>query len=107
MNQSPTQLTHLANGRAEAARRRLAHKAAKEASVTLLEGGAKVYLDSPPGIGYVLELPNHRKFYYASSDQAEQMWFDRWQKDWAQGNLGWTKSERWKQRAAEAEAKAA
>lgn len=88
--------------KAKAARTRLATKAAKAASTIPLEGGAKIYRDSPPGIGYVLEFPNHRKFYYATSAQAEQMWFDRWQKDWAEGKLGWTKEERWKQRAAEA-----
>ncbi len=89
-----------ATSRAKAARTRLATKEAKAASMTLLDGGAKVYRDSPPGIGYVLEFPNHRKFYYMTSEQATQMWTDKWSKDWAEGKLGWTKGEAWKRKAA-------
>lgn len=56
-------------------------KAAKEASRTFLDGGAQAYLDSPPGIGFVLEFPNGWKKYYVTSEQAKEFWEQRYRVD--------------------------
>ena len=85
MTKTKEQMTHM---RTQAARKRLANKAAREASKEVLEGGAKVYHDSPPGIGIVLEFPNGRKCYYATSELAKEMWEKRYKKDYQEGRFG-------------------
>jgi hypothetical protein len=85
MTMTPAQM---AEGRTQAARKRLANKAARQATLEILEGGAKVYRDSPPGIGFVLEIPNGRKCYYMTSDQAKEMWVKRYKKDYSEGRFG-------------------
>ncbi len=41
-----------------------------------LEGGAVAYEDAPPGLGYVLLLPNGWKKYYRWLYQARAFWFN-------------------------------
>jgi hypothetical protein len=55
-------------------------KQAKLASVTHLEGGAVTYMDSPPGVGFVLEFRS-RKCYFATKDLAIEMWTKKYSKD--------------------------
>lgn len=43
-------------------------KADREASLVVLEDGSKVYPDSPPGIGWVLEKPGYNKKYMSTKD---------------------------------------
>lgn len=62
--------------RAEAARTRLANKAEREATKTALEGGALVYKDSPPGVGWVLKLPSGHKKYLSSFELASDSWLN-------------------------------
>lgn len=64
--------------KAKAARTRLARKEIRTESLTFLDGGAKLYLDGPPGIGVVVEFRS-RKCYYRDVQTA----LDGWYKDWA------------------------
>lgn len=73
MNHSPEHMTMM---KTEAARKRLANKAEREASKTTLEGGALVYKDSPPGVGWVLKLPSGHKKYLSSFELASDMWIN-------------------------------
>jgi hypothetical protein len=94
---------HRAKAAKAAADKRATNKAERETQTIHLPGGAKVYPDSPPGVGFVLEfpprrkpshgapLPLNRKCYYGTSKQAVHFWTHTWADDFGQkdeaGNL--------------------
>ena len=81
-NVSETRYDSIAQqGRKSLSKYRERAMAEKEASRETLEGGAKLYKDSAPGIGIVLEFPNGRKKYYMTSEQAKEFWFRDYRKD--------------------------
>lgn len=65
----------------KAARTRLLRKEVKLASETFLEGGARTYLDTLPGIGVVLEFPKGRKCYFHDTEQAISFWYKKYARD--------------------------
>lgn len=67
-----------AENKAKAARTRLLRSEKKAASLTHLEGGAKTYLDTLPGIGVVLEFPSKRKCYFANPQMAVDYWYRKY-----------------------------
>lgn len=75
MSFTPEQMSAL---RTQAARKRLATKAEKEAQTVILEGGAKVYPDSLPGVGWVLLLPVGHKCYMRSKDLCVDLWVTKY-----------------------------
>lgn len=66
--------------RAEGARKRLDRKEAQQESLTFLDGGAKLYLDTLPGIGVVVEFRS-RKCYFKDVQTALRGWYADWSKD--------------------------
>lgn len=75
---------HTERARKAAAGRKAAREARqrhREATQETLEGGATVYLDTPPGIGFVLQFPNGRKKYYMTKAQAIRFWIDVYRAD--------------------------
>lgn len=54
------------------------NKVSRAATRSTLEGGAQVYEDTPPGIGWVLEFPSGRKCYYKNREQAVHFWETEW-----------------------------
>ena len=69
---------HSPESRAKACRTRLIHKERKQASQTHLDGGAKTYLDTLPGIDVVLLFPTGRKCYFGSLELAVDAWYKRY-----------------------------
>jgi hypothetical protein len=65
----------------KAARTRLLRKEAKLASETFLDGGARTYLDTLPGIGVVLEFPKGRKCYFHDTQMAITFWYKKYARD--------------------------
>lgn len=66
---------------AGAARKRLQMKEDQARSLRVLPGGAKLYKDTLPGIGFVLEFPTGRKCYFMESEVAERLWDEKYRKD--------------------------
>ena len=56
------------------------NKAEREAKTEVLEGGAKVYPDSLPGIGWVLELLNSHKCYMGTREKVVELWVQKYSK---------------------------
>jgi hypothetical protein len=67
---------------AAAARKRLQQKEDQRKSFKVLPGGAKLYKDTLPGIGFVLEFPNGRKCYYMEPEVAEHLWLNKYADHW-------------------------
>jgi len=62
----------------QAARTRLANKARREALRETLEGGAVIFPDTKPGIGWVLLRPNGRKSYMKDREGCVALWFEKY-----------------------------
>lgn len=64
--------------RAQAARLRLVKKQEALEATVLMDGGAKVYPDTTPGVGWVLLSPTGHKRYYQTSLKATTAWTTLW-----------------------------
>lgn len=64
--------------RAQAARLRLAKKQEALEATVLMDGGAKVYPDTTPGVGWVLLSPTGHKRYYQTRLKAAAAWATLW-----------------------------
>lgn len=69
----------IAKARAQGAINRRLRKEAQELSRTTLEGGATVFKDSPPGVGWVLEFGGH-KCYMSTKALVEALWTNKYQR---------------------------
>ncbi len=56
----------------ELAERRLAKEALRKAQTVLFSDGSKVYPDTLPGVGWVVETPGRNKHYWATKEIALQ-----------------------------------
>ena len=65
---------HLIAARQKAAASRAAYKAAAAALTVPLADGSRVYPDTAPGTGWVLQMPKQPKRYLATKDAALAHW---------------------------------